>query len=345
VYVNRFGSGFEDLATERDRMAVPGVEGIAPAVLGNAILEAASGMPEPALLKGVDPELEPQVSTIEEAMQAGSLADLTGRSPDDYDAVVLGSSLARRLGVQVGDSLFVMTTAETPTPLGFAPRRRPLEVVGIFQFGVFQVDDTHALVALDVAEQLLDRDGPDTLQIKLTDMDSAPAVRETLQARLGPDYLVRDWTEINVDLYSALWLEKVAISATIGLIVMVAALNIVASLVLLVMEKTRDIAILRTMGAPAAMIRRIFVFQGLTIGLIGTGAGTILGLIVCWVFDTYRLIALPGEVYQISHLPFRVELSDVVIVVVSAILVCFAATLYPSRQAGRIDPAEALRNQ
>jgi lipoprotein-releasing system permease protein len=119
----------------------------------------------------------------------------------------------------------------------------------------------------------------------------------------------------------------------------------VASLVLLVMEKTRDIAILRTMGAPAWLIRRIFMYQGLTIGLIGTGAGTMLGLIVCWVFDRFQLIQLPGEVYQITYLPFRVELFDVIVVVLSAVLVCFVATLYPSRQAGRIDPAEALRNQ
>jgi lipoprotein-releasing system permease protein len=218
-------------------------------------------------------------------------------------------------------------------------------VVGTFRFGVFQVDDSQAIVSLQTAQELLDREGPDTLQLRLDDMHAATRVKDQLQATLGPDYLVRDWIELNGDLYAALWLEKVAISLTIGLIVMVAALNIVASLVLLVMEKTRDIAILRTMGAPAWLIRRIFMYQGLTIGLIGTGAGTMLGLIVCWVFDRFQLIQLPGEVYQITYLPFRVELFDVIVVVLSAVLVCFVATLYPSRQAGRIDPAEALRNQ
>jgi lipoprotein-releasing system permease protein len=156
---------------------------------------------------------------------------------------------------------------------------------------------------------------------------------------------VQDWIDLNAPLYSALWLEKIAISLTIGLIVMVAALNIVASLILLVMEKSRDIAILRTMGAPARMVRQIFVMQGLAIGLVGTAAGTVLGLVVSQVADRMKLITLPSDVYQITYLPFRNEPLDVAIVVVSAIVVCLAATIYPARQAGRLDPAEALRHQ
>ena len=229
--------------------------------------------------------------------------------------------------------------------MGQAPRKRQLEVVGIVRFGVYQVDSAYAFVSLEVGQQMLNRTGPDMMQLRLADMQQAGEMRRELQDMLGHDYFVQDWTQINGDLYSALWLEKVAISLTIGLIVMVAALNIVASLVLLVMEKTRDIAILRTMGAPAALIRRIFMLQGLAIGLVGTMAGTILGLAVCLIFDRWQIIRLPSDVYQLTYLPFKVEPLDVSIVVIGAVAICFAATIYPSRQAGRVDPAEALRNE
>jgi lipoprotein-releasing system permease protein len=155
----------------------------------------------------------------------------------------------------------------------------------------------------------------------------------------------QDWSDLNQSLFSALALEKLAISITIGLIVMVAALNIVASLVLLVMEKSRDIAILKTMGSSAASIRRIFMLQGLVIGLIGTAAGAVAGWIVIYLADRYRLVSVPLDVYQISHVPFRLELLDFVVVVLSAVVICFLATIYPSRQAAKLDPAQALRYQ
>ena len=167
-------------------------------------------------------------------------------------------------------------------------------------------------------------------------------VAEKFDKRL---YTVENWSEMNRSLYSALLLEKFAISLTIGLVVAVAALNIVASLVLLVMEKSRDIAILRTMGAPARAIRLIFMLQGLVIGLVGTGAGAALGLGVSYIADRYKLLRLPGDVYQITHGPFRVEPLDVTIVIVAAVLVCWIATIYPARRAGALDPAEALRYQ
>jgi lipoprotein-releasing system permease protein len=156
----------------------------------------------------------------------------------------------------------------------------------------------------------------------------------------------QSWSDLNKSLFSALRLEKMAISITIGLIVMVAALNIVASLILLVMEKSRDIAILKTMGSSAKSIRRIFMLQGLIIGLVGTAAGSVFGYAVIWVLDRYKLISIPVDVYQISHIPFRLEWQDFAIVISAAIAVCFVvATIYPSRQAARLDPAQALRYQ
>jgi lipoprotein-releasing system permease protein len=192
---------------------------------------------------------------------------------------------------------------------------------------------------------MLGRDGPDIVQLRLADRDRSAAIRDQIQDSLGPRYSVQDWTELNASLYSALWLEKVAISFTIGLIIMVAALNIIASLVLMVMEKNRDNAILRTRGAPARAVRRIFMMQGLAIGLVGTTAGTLLGIVVARIADYYQIIKLPSDVYQITYLPFRLQPLDVVVVFLSATLICFVATIYPARQASRIDPAEALRNQ
>ena len=250
-----------------------------------------------------------------------------------------------QLGVRLGDVVWVLSTAMTSTPTGLQPRRRPLEVVGTVRFGFYEVDTRFGFVSLETAQAMMAPDGPNMLQLRLTDVDDARRVRDQLQSELGIGYQVQDWIEINGSLYSALWLEKVAISLAIGLIVMVAALNIVASLVLLVMEKTRDIAILRTMGARAGTIRRIFMYQGLAIGLLGTLGGTVLGVVVSVVLDRYQVIKMPSDVYQIAYLPFRVQPLDVFIVVAAALVICLCATVYPSRQAGRIDPAEALRNQ
>jgi lipoprotein-releasing system permease protein len=346
VYVYRVGT-FEgqDINHEIEQLMIPGVAGAAPAVVGKGLMESTVVDATPVDLKGIDPAREGQVTDIRSSIQSGSLEALTSRRPEQKDGVILGVDLAKNLRVSVGDLVYLLTQSLVVGPGTASPRTRGLEVVGIAKFGIYQTDSFQAFVTLQTAEQMLGRSTPDLIQLKLNDLEQAPKISRQLEEKLGLKYSIEDWTEINGPLYSALWLEKVAISLTIGLIVMVAALNIVASLVLLVMEKSRDIAILRTMGAPARAIRRIFIFQGLTIGLIGTISGTILGLIVCYFADKYKLIHLQSDVYQITYLPFRVRPFDLVIVVVSAVAVCLIATIYPSRQAGRLDPAEALRNQ
>ncbi|HUF47031.1 MAG TPA: ABC transporter permease [Vicinamibacterales bacterium] len=345
VYIYKAGPGVLDLEAMRERIFLPGVEAAAPVVTSLGLLTRQAGAATPVTLRGVDPVLETSVTELASAMSEGSLEALANRSPDARDGMLVGVGLAKSLGVSVGDVVFFISDQVAVVPGGVAARPRPFEIVGLFEFGLLQTDQSTAVVGLDAAMRMLRRAGPDLIEVRVTDLDVAPRLRREIDESLGPGYILSDWTELNAPLYSALWLEKVAISLTIGLIIMVAALNIVASLVLLVMEKSRDIAILRTMGAPASLVRRIFIYQGLAIGLVGTTVGLGLGLLVCEIADRNRLITLPSDVYQITYLPFRVETFDVVVVFLSAVLVCFLATIYPSRQAGRIDPAEALRNQ
>jgi lipoprotein-releasing system permease protein len=343
IYVYK-NAPFDDIEQELPRLMVPGVVAGAPGIMGAGMLSW-GGVNAPVQLKGIDPAREAQVTEIERSMVAGSLDALVNRPPDALDGIVLGSDLARSLGVTVGDRVMLTTGRVEFFPGGAMPKARQMAVVGVVRFGFYQTDVAAGFVALDVAARMLGEPGPQLIQLRLANLDEAPEIRAALQARLQAPYQVNDWTELNSELYSALWLEKMGISLAVGLVVLVAALNIVASLVLLVMEKTRDIAILRTMGARAQDIRRIFMYQGLAIGFVGTGAGAGLGLIICFVADRFQLLKLPSDVYQITHVPFRVLPLDFAVVVVAAITVCFVATLYPSRRAGRLDPAEALRHQ
>ena len=237
----------------------------------------------------------------------------------------------------------LLTPNGTLSPMGVMPRTRRLKVVGVFQLGLFEFDQAYGFVTLETAGRLAGKIEPDHIELKVRDIYEAPAIADAITRLPDAEYLAQDWADLNRSLFSALWLEKVAISITIGLIVMVAALNIVATLILLVMEKSRDIAILMTMGASARSIRRIFMLQGLVIGVVGTACGAGVGVAIATVLDRYRLIRIPADVYQMSHLPFTIVPRDVVLVVVAALLICFLATIYPSRQAARLDPAEALR--
>ena len=344
IYVYK-NAPFDDMDQELPRYMVPGVVAGAPGIMGVGMASSSRSDGAPVTLKGIDPAREAQVTEIRRSMTAGSLDALVNRPPGAKDGIVLGNELAKTLGVSLGDSLMLMTGKMVFYPGGAMPKARSMEVVGIVKFGFYQTDVAAGFLSLEVAEAMLGKIGPDLVQLRLANMEAAPAIRQALQAKLGAPYQVNDWTDLNSELYSALWLEKMGISLAVGLVVLVAALNIVASLVLLVMEKTRDIAILRTMGARAQDIRRIFVYQGLAIGFVGTGAGAFFGLAICFLADRFQLLKLPSDVYQITHVPFRVLPLDFASVVIAAIAVCFAATIYPSRQAGRLDPAEALRHQ
>jgi len=308
-------------------------------------LQASGGGSGFVTIKGIDVTSEPTVTGIDSAIRAGSLAALANRPPEVLDGIILGVDLATSLGLHVGDHVTLMIADGPITPYGRMTGRRNFEVVGTFQMGLYELDSSYAMINLPVAIEFLRLQAPSLLQARVNEMFKAPEIGDAVKKNLGAGYAVENWTEMNKSLYSALLLEKMGIGLTIGLVVLVAALNIVASLVLLVMEKTRDIAILRTMGAPARAIRLIFIFQGLIIGIVGTLSGAVLGLGVSFLADRYQWLKLPGDVYQITHVPFRVEPLDVTLVLVSAIVVCWIATIYPARRAGQLDPAEALRYQ
>jgi len=337
--------GLTDVPGEIEKLKqVPRVVGVAPAVLGKGLLTTSGNQQAPVTIKGIDPALEPSVTDVRKSMTQGSLDGV--RVPEDQmDGIVLGADLAKTLEVRVGDTVRLMTPDEILTPIGAMHHTRTFKVAGIFSLGLFEFDSEYALVDLPVGERVFGKDRPDFLEVRVDDMFASSEVAADIQKRLGDQYATSDWKTMNKSLFSALWLEKMAIGITIGLIMTVAAVNIVASLVLLVMEKTRDIAILKTMGASTAVIRRVFMLQGLIIGLSGTLAGTVFGCLTIYVLDRFKLIHVPIDVYQISYVPFVLQPLDFVAVVAAAVLVSFFATIYPARQASKLDPAQALRYQ
>ena len=342
VYVWKTG-GITDYRAEVERLQrVDGVVGAGPAIMGRALIS--TDLADAFIsLKGVDPGLEGNVTDIRRAMQRGSISALIPASEDEPPGILIGRNLAEQLGLTVGETATLLTPQGTLSPMGMIPRTRRVRVAGIYALGLFEFDAAYGFISLDFAERLLSKSAPDLIELRVNDITAAPAIADRLVEELGNDYVSQDWADINQTLFSALWLEKMAISIAIGLIVMVAALQIVASLILLVMEKSRDIAILKTMGTSSKRVMVIFMLQGLIIGLTGTAVGAACGLALCWVFDHYRLIRIPMDVYQVSYVPFVVQPFDIAVVVISAVVICFLATIYPSRQASRLDPVQALR--
>ena len=342
IFVWKHG-GIADYHAESTALrGVPHVVGAAPAIIGKALISTDHGEAF-ITLKGIDPALEPGVTDIERRMTSGRLSALAGDPGDDLPGILIGTDLAKTLGASDGDEVTILTPQGTLTPMGVYPRSRRVRVAGRFSLGLYEFDSAYGFVSLPLARRLLDRASVDVIELRLDDIYRAADVAKLIPERLGQMYFSQTWAELNRSLFSALWLEKMAISITIGLIVMVAALNIIASLVLLVMEKSPDIAILKTMGASARSVMLVFMLQGLVIGIVGTLIGAVAGSGLAWILDRYQLIRVPMDVYQIAYVPFVLEGADLAVVVACAIAICFVATIYPSRQAARLDPVDALR--
>ena len=342
------GHSFEDYRRVVEVLeTVDGIEGAAPVLYGKALVSSGTGSGL-VTLKGIDPALEKDVTEFGGKMLSGDLADLAAKdgegAPDVLPPIVLGDELAIQLGVFAGDTVKVTSPEGHLSPFGMLPRTRSFRVVGVFRLGLYNFDNSWALLDLPDSQRLLGvGDEVMYVETKVRDLYGVEETEIAAMKALGPDYGSMNWKETNRSLFSAFWLEKMVTTIFISFIVGVAALNIVASQIMIVMNKTRDIAILRSMGSSPRSIMSIFMLQGGIIGVAGTAVGAALGVTISWLLDRYRVVSIPEDVYQVAYVPFKLLLSDFTLVVVAAPLICFLATLYPAWRAARLVITEALR--
>jgi lipoprotein-releasing system permease protein len=286
------------------------------------------------VVKGLDPG---DISFFRRLVKNGSIDTLKEKG-----SILLARELARELGVGVGDTLTILVPFGGISPMGATPETIRVKVGGIFQTGMYEIDNMLVVMSLNDVQAILGA-GATGIEVKLKDVYQADRVRSELSRKLGPGYILRTWIEMNRNLFSALKLEKVAMFVILALIILVASFNIISSLVMTVMEKKKDIAILKAMGARNRSIMKIFVAEGLTIGVFGALAGSVTGYLMCAIQNRYQIIKLSEEVYYINVLPMKISVPDVLLIATVTILLCLFSTIYPSYKASKIDPVETLR--
>ncbi len=321
---------------------LPHVIGVSPALYSPIFFQGPK-LSAPGVLKGIDLNLELQTTDMLKHLKEGSLDRLkiSGKIP----GIIMGSQLARNTGMMLG-SVITTVSQGAVTPFGPSPNPniRKFRLVGIFETGFAQYDELWAMTSLQSAQQALSLpDVINEIEIKLDDQNLAPQVTKDVQRMLGPKLIATNWIEQNKPLFNAFRIEKYVTIVTIGLIELVAALNILISLVMMVMEKYRDIAVLMSMGARRNQIRKIFMLQGVLIGITGTAIGLVIGYTLCYFANQYRWISLDEQVYALSYVPFEPRIWDGIWVAAVAIAVSFLATIYPARNASRLTPTEVLR--
>jgi len=343
IVVQRVDRRINDYSEIQTKLAgTPGILATTPYIFTQTMItsgDAGTG----AILRGIEPQSANRVLDLDRHLKGGRIADLEGKGKDQLPGIILGAELAKQLRVFKGSRIRLMSTAGSLTPIGILPRVKTCEVIGIFKTDMYEYDSAMAYVSLAVAQEFLELgDDVHGVEVRLADIFTAHDMARQIEGELGPGTVARDWISMNKSLFSALELEKKSMFIIIILVVVVAAFNIVSTLIMVVMEKNKDIAIFKSMGATAAQIMRIFIYEGLVIGLSGTIAGVAGGLVVCDTLRRYKFIKLP-DVYPISTLPVEVVPQDVLLISGSAIIITLLATLYPSWQAAKIDPATALR--
>ena len=332
-----------------------GVNAAAPFILNQVMLTFGSNS-SGVVVRGVDPEREAGVSDLEKNLIQGNLEMLevakaaSGKSR--RAGIILGKELAHRLRVQRGDTVSMISPASRVTPMGLVPKIKLFQVVGFFESGMFEYDSNLAFISIHAAQQFFSMKGKVSgIEIQVKDIEKADQVAKEIQDNLGFPYYARDWMRMNKNLFSALRLEKIVMFIILILIILVAAFNIVSTLFMVVMEKSKEIAILKSMGATRTSIMKIFSFQGLIIGVTGTVIGCIGGFsivpnlneIVGFIENLFGITAFPSDVYYLDKLPSEIQYFDSFIIVIFSILICFLASLYPAWRASRMDPVEGLR--
>lgn len=336
-----FGDGIADYEALSRRILTENpetVRSVSPVVYGTVLVKGEGRNSGGAILRGFPLDADKSQNWQRQLTQ--------GRLPEQADELIAGHDLAGRLGLLPGDRCIVTIPTPVLTPGGALPKLKRLRVSGIYKSGVYEVDNTTLLMPLAAAQSLFRMsDRVHYLQLYLFDINQAETLAQKLRLELDPDLSIITWKDLNSSLYSALDLEKTVLFFTLTLIIIVASLNIVAGLILLVYEKRKDIGILSSCGTPMKVIRQIFFLQGGIIGLIGTGAGVALGSLFCLIANRFELIKVPAEIYQMSHIPFRIVGTDMLAVIAASMFICLTATLFPSRRAARINVIEAVKNE
>ncbi|MBU3911655.1 MAG: lipoprotein-releasing ABC transporter permease subunit [Candidatus Omnitrophica bacterium] len=314
------------LIEELDNM--PDVVASSPFVNGQALIKTEKEVLG-VIFRGIDPDREQKVTKLGEYLQAGTLSL-------EKDSVLIGAELAWRLNFNIGDAVSLVSAA--------SPKPKEFIVSGIFKSGMFDYDMNLVFTSIEGAQEFYDvGDMAGGIGIRVADAYKADIIKDTIQEEIGFDYWVRSWSDLNKNLFSALKLEKMTMFIILALIVLVACFNIVSTLIMMVMEKTKDIGILKSIGATNSSVKSIFMLNGFLIGFLGTAIGGACGFVLCYILKTYQFIKLPRDIYYIDRLPVNLNINDAITVIISAMMITLISTVYPAWQAARLQPVDALR--
>ena len=347
VIVMRHGGAFTEYRRVMQSVEkIDGVEAATPFIYSQGMLRSKSNI-SGAVIRGIDPQSVGKVMTTLKNVSLPADSGLGSQHKDQpvVPGIVLGRELARNLGVVKGNIIYLISPAGMLSPIGHVPAMKQFKVSGFFESGMYDFDNSFAFIHLKDAQKILRMgDAVSGIEVRVTDVYNAHEIAGTIIDEIQFPHYARDWIQRNKNLFRALKVERFVMFVILTLIILVAAFNIASTLIMMVMGKTRDIAILKAMGATEKSIRKIFVFNGMVIGLIGTGLGVILRLLLCIGLKHYDIYELTGDIYYFTtNLPVKLEVFNVLAIISAALVICFLATLYPARQAAKLNPVDAIR--